>query len=38
MSYKDIITNINDKKISPVYFLMGEEPYYIDKICREFSN
>lgn len=29
---KDIISGINKGNIKPIYFLMGEEPYYIDKI------
>lgn len=29
---KAIVTDIKQKKLKPVYFLMGEEPYYIDKI------
>lgn len=29
---KELIANIQKKMISPIYFLMGEEPYYIDKI------
>lgn len=31
---KKIITDINQKKIAPIYFLTGEEPYYIDGICN----
>ena len=27
-----IVKDINEKKIKPIYFLMGEEPYYIDKL------
>jgi DNA polymerase-3 subunit delta len=27
-----IVKDINEKRIKPVYFLMGEEPYYIDKL------
>lgn len=27
-----IVKDINDKKVKPIYFLMGEEPYYIDKL------
>jgi DNA polymerase-3 subunit delta len=27
-----IVKDINDKKLKPIYFLMGEEPYYIDKL------
>ncbi|MGY5850288.1 DNA polymerase III subunit delta [Salegentibacter sp. F14] len=30
---KQIVNNIRQGKIAPVYFLMGEEPYYIDKIA-----
>lgn len=29
---KQLIADINAKKLKPIYFLMGEEPYYIDKI------
>ena len=31
---KNIITNIKQGKIAPVYFLMGEESYYIDGISK----
>lgn len=29
---KQIVTEINKGNLKPIYFLMGEEPYYIDKI------
>ena len=29
---KEIVNNIQKGNVSPLYFLMGEEPYYIDKI------
>lgn len=29
---KHIVTDIKNGAIKPIYFLMGEEPYYIDKI------
>ena len=29
---KDIVADIKRKNIKPIYFLMGEEPYYIDQI------
>lgn len=32
MTYQDIINDIRRKKFAPVYFLMGEEPYFIDMI------
>ncbi len=38
MNYKEIITSIYEKDFKPIYFLMGEESYYIDKIANEFSK
>ena len=32
MNYKEIISLISNKDFHPIYFLMGEEPFYIDKI------
>jgi DNA polymerase-3 subunit delta len=32
MDHKDIIKDFQEKKAKPVYFLHGEEPYYIDVI------
>lgn len=29
---KELVTDIKNGNIKPIYFLMGEEPYYIDKI------
>lgn len=31
---KQIVANIRKGNISPIYFLFGEEPYYIDKISQ----
>lgn len=31
---KAIITDIKQGRIAPIYFLMGEEPYYIDGIAK----
>jgi DNA polymerase III, delta subunit len=31
-TYEQILTDLRKKSYSPVYFLMGEEPYYIDAI------
>lgn len=28
----EIVSDISKKQLKPIYFLMGEEPYYIDKI------
>ena len=32
MKFEQIITDLKNKVYYPVYFLMGEEPYYIDEI------
>jgi DNA polymerase-3 subunit delta len=31
-TYEEIVRNIKKRNFKPVYFLMGEEPYFIDKI------
>lgn len=33
-----IISDIKSGNIKPIYFLMGEEPYYIDKLCEYIEN
>ena len=30
----NIVSEISKGNIKPIYFLMGEEPYYIDKISE----
>lgn len=35
---KSIITDIKNGTIHPIYFLMGEEPYYIDGIASFIEN
>lgn len=32
MKYEDIIKDLKKQEYKPIYFLMGEEPYFIDKI------
>jgi len=32
MKFENILSDLKEKKYSPVYFLMGEESYFIDKI------
>lgn len=32
--FREIVRNIKSGNLSPVYILMGEEPYYIDKIIE----
>ena len=38
MNYKEIINSIQNKDLQPVYFLMGNEPFYIDRLANEFSK
>ena len=33
VSYESIMRDLESRKYAPVYYLMGDEPYYIDKIC-----
>ncbi len=33
MTYEDILKELKNKQYRPVYYLMGEEPYYIDLIA-----
>ncbi len=37
-TYEQIMTDLRRKAYSPVYFLMGEEPYYIDQISDYIQN
>ena len=37
-SYEQILTDLRKKTYSPVYFLMGEEPYYIDYLSDFIQN
>ena len=38
MNHQDILRDIQKRKFSPVYFLCGEEPYYIDLISQSISD
>lgn len=37
-SYETIIKELYAKKYYPIYYLMGEEPYYIDRIADYIEN
>jgi len=34
MTYQNIITDLKNRKFSPIYLLNGEEPYYIDDVSN----
>lgn len=38
MSFEQIIQDLENRKYAPVYFLMGEEPYYIDEIASHIEE
>ena len=38
MNYTEIKSCITNKDTSPIYFLMGEEPYYINKLLALFTE
>lgn len=37
-TYEQILNDLKQKKYHPIYFLCGEEPYYIDKISDYIEN
>ena len=37
-SFESIMKDLSERKFSPVYLLMGDEPYYIDKIADYITN
>jgi len=38
MTYQNILTDLKNKVYHPVYFLTGDEPYYIDLISNYIEN
>jgi len=34
MTYDHLLTNLQKKQFAPIYFLMGDEPFYIDEISN----
>ncbi|MCH5308648.1 MAG: DNA polymerase III subunit delta [Prevotella sp.] len=38
VTYESIIRDLKARKFAPVYYLMGDEPYYIDKIADYIAN
>lgn len=38
LSLQQILTNIKKRNFAPIYFLMGEEPFFIDKITDALLN
>lgn len=38
MKFNEILVNLRKKVYQPVYFLMGNETYFIDEICNYIAN
>lgn len=38
MTYDKILAELKSKKYAPVYFFMGEEPYFIDELAAYIEN
>jgi len=38
ITYENILQEISGKTLRPVYYLMGDEPYYIDQLAARFAT
>jgi DNA polymerase-3 subunit delta len=38
MNYREIISTLKQKQYKPIYFLMGDEPYFIDLITQYITD
>ena len=38
MTFEEIFKQLNEKRYRPIYFLMGEEPYFIDRITEHIAD
>lgn len=38
ISYSDLVAQIKKKEYAPVYLLHGEEPFFIDRLCKMFEE
>ena len=38
MTFEEIFKQLNEKSYRPIYFLMGEEPYFIDRITEHIAD
>lgn len=37
-TYETLMADLKQRKFKPIYFIMGEEPYYIDKVTQFLEN
>ena len=38
VTYSDLVAQIKNKQFAPVYLLHGEEPFFIDRLCKMFEE
>lgn len=38
IKYEELVSQLKSRQFAPVYLLMGDEPFYIDHVCRFFEN
>ncbi len=38
IKYEELVNQLKNRQFAPVYLLMGEEPFYIDQICKFFET
>lgn len=38
IKYEELVSQLKSRQFAPVYLLMGEEPFYIDRVCKFFEN
>ena len=38
ISYSDLVAQIKKKEFAPVYLLHGEEPFFIERLCKMFEE
>ena len=38
VKFEDVASQIHNKQFAPVYLLHGEEPFFIDRLCKMFEE
>ncbi len=38
MTYEQLINDLKNRSFKPIYFLYGEEPYYIDLVTEHITS
>lgn len=38
IKYEELVSQLKSRQFAPIYLLMGEEPFFIDRICKFFET